>query len=161
MCLSRGKVIDLKEDLICYKVYREKTSLFGKKYYTALYRTADKKRYKVGKSYGAKIISQYHDVAVINDEKVQCKWFMEKGKKISDVCGGVFHLFRDFQSAKAELNKFGNLHELKKGDGLVIAECIVPRDSKVVIVGTKNLGEENRICSKTIKIRKIVDTICA
>lgn len=155
MCLYRGKVVELDGDLICYKVFREKTSLFGKKYYTALYRTADKKRYKVGKSYGAKIISQYHDVAVINDEKVQCKWFMEKGKKICDVYGGVFHLFRDLQSAEDELKKF------EKGDGLVIAECVVPQDSKVVIVGTKNSDEENRICSKTIKIRKIVDTVCA
>lgn len=160
MCLNRGKVIDINEDLICYKVFREKTNLFGKKYYAALYQPRDKKRYKVGKSYDAKIISRHHDIEVINGEKVQCKWFMRKGGKISDVYGGVFHLFRDLQSAEDELNKISKLNESKKGDGFVIAECFVPRESKVVIVGSKSLGEENYVCSKTIKIRKIVDTAC-
>lgn len=146
--------MDLNEDLICYKVYREKTNIFGKKYYAALYRPDDKKRYKVGKTYGAKIISNYHNIEVINGEKVQCKWFMKKSKKICDVYGGVFHLFRDLQSAEYELKEF------QKRDGLVIAECFVPRDSKVVIVGTKTLGGKNLICSKTIKIHKILDRTC-
>lgn len=156
MCLNRGKVINLDGDLICYKIYREKKNIFGKKHYRSLYQLlTDGVKYKVGKTYNAKISSCGRDnVETVNGEKVECQWLAHKRRDISIVKGGVFHLFRDLQSAEDELNSF------EKKDGFVIAECVVPCDSKVVIIGSKNSHEENLICSKTITIRKIVDRTC-
>lgn len=158
MCLFRGKVVDIDGDLICYKIYHEKRDLFGRKYYSSLYHEySDKVRYKVGKAYDARLLNKKgcENIENVNDQDIECSWYQKKRKGISGVKGGVFHLFRDLQSAEEELNKF------EKSDGCVIAECFVPKESKVVIVGIKSSGEENLICSKTIKIRKIIDRTCA
>lgn len=155
MCLDRGKVVDLDGDLICYKIYREKKNIFGKKHYRSLYQSlSDGVKYKVGKTYNAKIQHWRGNIETVNGEKVECKWFAPKRGEISTVRSGVFHLFRDLQSAEKNLNRLERIEECKS---LVIAECFVPRDSKVVILGSKKTDEENIVCSKTIKIRKIVD----
>lgn len=124
MCLSNAKIISPNEDLVCYKVCLvADRKVFSPYQYFPL---------KIGKR-----LKAFYDIdGVFSDEEISINGHKFEGRKYQNIEedlylaeGGVFHSFVKKEDAFSHIQQnFGKW-------AWRIYECIIPKDSKLVLKG--------------------------